>query len=62
MNDRQLTFSNEQAYDLVIAIAIGKLDDVPTICEPPGATSRPAPALGSAAPSRAGQTVTSTRR
>lgn len=31
INDRQLTFSNEQAYDLVIAIAIGKLDDVPTI-------------------------------
>ncbi len=31
INDRQLTFSNDQAYDLVIAVATGKLDEVPTI-------------------------------
>lgn len=31
INDRQLTFSNDKAYDLVVAVAAGKLDEVPTI-------------------------------
>lgn len=33
LNGRRLTLSNEQAYDLVIAVASGELDDVPTIAD-----------------------------
>lgn len=31
INGRQLTLSNDAAYDLVIAVATGELDDVPEI-------------------------------
>jgi len=31
MNGLRLTFSNDAAYDLVIAVATGQLDDVPAI-------------------------------
>jgi len=31
INGRRLTLSNDAAYDLVIAVAIGRLDDVPGI-------------------------------
>ncbi len=31
INDQQLTFTNDQAYDLVIAVATGELDEVPAI-------------------------------
>lgn len=31
MNDMRLTFSNDEAYDLVIAVAEGRLDDVTAI-------------------------------
>jgi death-on-curing protein len=31
MNGIQLTFTNDEAYDFVIAVATGRLDDVPTI-------------------------------
>jgi death-on-curing protein len=31
MNGMRLTLTNDQAYDLVIDVAIGKLNDVPTI-------------------------------
>jgi death on curing protein len=31
INDRRLTLTNDQAYDLVIAVATGALDDVPEI-------------------------------
>jgi death on curing protein len=31
VNDRRLTFSNDEAYDLVIAVATGELDEVPAI-------------------------------
>ncbi len=33
VNGRRLTFSNDQAYDLVIAVAAGDLKDAPTIAE-----------------------------
>jgi death-on-curing protein len=31
MNGLRLTFTNDEAYDLVIAVATGQLDDVPAI-------------------------------
>jgi death on curing protein len=31
MNGIQLTFTNDEAYDFVIAVATGELDDVPSI-------------------------------
>ena len=31
VNGRRLVLSNDEAYDLVIAVAAGELDDVPTI-------------------------------
>lgn len=31
VNGRRLTLSNDQAYDLVMAVATGALDDIPTI-------------------------------
>lgn len=31
VNERRLTLTNDEAYDLVIDVASGKLDDVPTI-------------------------------
>ncbi|QBI18482.1 type II toxin-antitoxin system death-on-curing family toxin [Egibacter rhizosphaerae] len=33
MNGVRLTFTNDEAYDLVIAVAAGELDDVRTIAE-----------------------------
>lgn len=33
MNGRRLTLSNDQAHDLIIAIASGDLDEVPAIAE-----------------------------
>jgi death-on-curing protein len=33
VNGCRLTFSNDQAYDLVIAVAAGELDEVPTIAD-----------------------------
>ncbi|MGH3548930.1 MAG: type II toxin-antitoxin system death-on-curing family toxin [Pseudonocardiaceae bacterium] len=33
VNGRRLTLSNDQAYDLIIAVAAGELDDVPTIAD-----------------------------
>lgn len=33
VNGRRLTLSNDQAYDLVITVAIGELEDVPTIAD-----------------------------
>ena len=65
INDRQLTFSNDQAAaDLyVIAVATGKLDEVPTIASVQWRHSKPAPALGRADPcSAARQAATATRR
>ncbi|MFD4365836.1 type II toxin-antitoxin system death-on-curing family toxin [Rhodococcus sp. NPDC058521] len=33
VNGRRLTLSNDEAYDLVIAVSVGELDDVPAIAE-----------------------------
>jgi hypothetical protein len=33
VNCRRLTLSNDQAYNLVMAVAAGELDDVPAIAE-----------------------------
>lgn len=33
VNGRRLTFSNDEAYDLVIVVATGELDDVPTLAD-----------------------------
>lgn len=33
INGRRLTLSNDRAYHLVIAVAAGELDDVPTIAD-----------------------------
>lgn len=33
VNGRRLTLSNDQAYDLVIAVAAGELDDIPAIAD-----------------------------
>jgi death-on-curing protein len=33
LNGRRLTLTNDQAYDLVIEVAVGKLDDVTAIAE-----------------------------
>lgn len=33
VNGRRLTLSNDQAYDLIIAVAAGELDDIPTIAD-----------------------------
>ena len=40
VNGRRLTFSNDQAYDLIIAVAAGELDEVPTTA----ADTQPRPA------------------
>ncbi|GAB3284023.1 hypothetical protein GCM10027563_15460 [Parasphingorhabdus pacifica] len=31
VNGKRLTFSNDEAYDFIIAVASGELDDVPSI-------------------------------
>jgi len=41
MNGLRLRLSNEQAYDLVMAIATGDLDDVPSIAHRLGEASAP---------------------
>lgn len=41
MNGVRLTFTNEEAYDLVIAVAAGELDDVSAIAERLAARSEP---------------------
>jgi death-on-curing protein len=33
MNGRRLTMSNDEAYDLIHAVASGQLDDVPDIAK-----------------------------
>ncbi|MGH3933056.1 MAG: type II toxin-antitoxin system death-on-curing family toxin [Pseudonocardiaceae bacterium] len=33
VNGRKLTFSNDQAYDLVISVATGEMDDIVTIAD-----------------------------
>ncbi len=33
LNGRRLTMTNDQAYDLVIAVAVGEVDDVPQIAQ-----------------------------
>jgi death on curing protein len=43
MNGLRLTFTNDAAYDLVIAVAAGQLDDVPAIAERLAARSEPRP-------------------
>jgi death on curing protein len=43
MNGLRLTFTNDEAYDLVIAVAAGQLDDVPAIAERLAARSEPRP-------------------
>ena len=40
INGKRLTLSNDEAYDLVIGVAGGKLDDVPTIASVLEARSR----------------------
>jgi death-on-curing protein len=39
MNGLRLTLSNDDAYDLIAAIAAGELDDVPAIAERPRAAT-----------------------
>jgi death-on-curing protein len=34
MNGMQLTLTNDEAYELVIDVATGRLDDVPPIADP----------------------------
>lgn len=34
VNGRRLTLSNDEAYELILAVAAGELDDVPTIADP----------------------------
>ncbi|MGE4428676.1 MAG: type II toxin-antitoxin system death-on-curing family toxin [Solirubrobacteraceae bacterium] len=41
VNGRRLTLTNDEAYDLVIAVATGELDDVPTLAERLRAGSAP---------------------
>lgn len=41
MNGFRLTFTNDEAYDLVIAVAAGELDDVSIIAERLAARSEP---------------------
>jgi death on curing protein len=41
MNRFRLTFTNEEAFDLVIAVAAGELDDVSAIAEPLATRSEP---------------------
>lgn len=41
MNGFRLTFTNDEAYDLVIAVAAGELDDVSAIAERLAARSEP---------------------
>ena len=41
MNGIRLTLSNNQAYELVIDVAAGNLDDVPTIASVPEASTEP---------------------
>ena len=41
MNGFRLTFTNDEAYDLVIAVAAGELDDVSAIAERLAVRSEP---------------------
>jgi death-on-curing protein len=41
LNGRRLTQTNDQAYELIMAVAAGHLDDVPTIAEGLRAGSEP---------------------
>lgn len=41
VNGRRLTMSNDQAYDFVIALSTGELDDVPTIAAAISGASEP---------------------
>jgi death-on-curing protein len=41
INGRRLTMTNDQAYDFVIAVATGALDDIPSIAEVLAANSKP---------------------
>lgn len=41
MNGRRLTMTNDEAYDVVIAVATGSLDDVPRIAQLLSAASEP---------------------
>ena len=41
MNGFRLTFTNDEAYDLIVAVAAGELDDVSTIAECLAARSEP---------------------
>ncbi len=41
MNGRRLTLTNDEAYDLVIAVAAGELDSVPQIAEVLRAATEP---------------------
>jgi death-on-curing protein len=34
VNGRRLTLSNDEAYELILAVTAGELDDVPTIADP----------------------------
>jgi len=56
VNGRRLTFSNDQAYDLIIAVAAVELDEVPTIADRVRhATTRPADAIASVRPLPSGR-------
>lgn len=41
VNGRRLTLSNDQAYDLVISVATGELDDIATISHQIGRATEP---------------------
>jgi death-on-curing protein len=43
MNGRRLTLTNDEAYDVVIDVASGQLDDVPAIAERLAAATEPRP-------------------
>ena len=41
LNGRRLTFTNDQAYELIMDVAAGRLEDVPSIAERIRAGSEP---------------------
>jgi death-on-curing protein len=43
INGQRLTFTNDEAYELVIAIATGELDDVPSLAAALGHNTAPRP-------------------
>lgn len=43
LNGQELTFSNDEVYDLIMSIATGELDDVPAIAEKLAEHTRPRP-------------------